>query len=157
MKVAARKILHSIFLGLAGFIVGFVTNDVVNFRTSQRELLKAEFSQTMETAKLVDKQLGLLSAVAVGNSKKNPELVKQLEDNVRALFADANSITKRVPKAKQHFDEYSDAMVQLKDAAENLSGPADGKQFVEAVSVYYVAKEHFEQAIIDNQGSYFIF
>ena len=148
---------HAAFLSVITFVAGFLVSDFVNFRSDQRSLLKEEFHQSEETAKLVDKQLALLSAVALGQKNKDPAVVTDLSNNAMALFNEAAIITKRIPAAQVSFDRYSDAIVQLREAAVKLSGPKDGKAFVEAVSTYYSTKDEFDKIVVSSQGRYFPF
>jgi hypothetical protein len=148
-------IVSAVVSGVITFCVGFTVSDYSGFRSDQRELLKQEFSQVLEQSKLISKQLSLLSGVAKGDVRADPAFAEMLGDNVRNLFADANLVTRRIPETKPEFDQYSSSMITLVRAAEQLSGPENGRPFVEAVSQYLAAEDAFEAAVSKAQGTYF--
>jgi hypothetical protein len=131
----------------------YIAKDYFDFRTEQRAQERAD------SARLRDAQLALIGAlqgyadVATGRKKEGPSF-EALRKQVMDVYMLGDTIVGRVPEAKPSFANYADALVRVQSAAEQLSGPLDGKPFVEALSAALQAGTEFWAAVEASRSSF---
>ena len=144
------------YLGLTfvAFVVGFVTNDYVNFKDYNRNVVKSDIEQLQLNSKAVQQQLALLSLTATGQKKKDPDDTVKLAETLRDLNDSVRELSVRLPQTKQDSETYSDAIVRLKQAADQMEGPLNAKEFVIATEDYFFKQQQFQNNLVAQQTKY---
>jgi len=91
---------------------------------------------------------------ALGKASISPEELKTLQTSVTKSYLVAASLSDRLPAIKSDFDQYADALINLQKGAEQLTGPADGQTFVEAVSAFSARRQAFQQRVASLQNKW---
>jgi hypothetical protein len=148
------KICSYIGVGLVTFIVGFLSSDYVNFREYNRNVVKSDIEQLQSSSKAVQQQLALLSLTATGQKKKDPTDSAKLAETLRDLNDQVRELSVRLPQTKQDSETYSEAMVRLKKAADQMDGPLNAKEFVVATEDYFFKQQQFQNNLVAQQTKY---
>lgn len=140
--------------GLLSGVSGFVINDIAGWRTANRTFLitQAEASQKADE-ELID-ILRKFSNKALGKMVTTEEDLQTLHAGVTKSYMIASALSERLPELKADFDQYAASLITLQKSAEKLSGPLDGKPFVEAVSSYADTRKTFESRVAKMQSSW---
>jgi len=148
---------RNILIGL-GFLVtffaGILTSDYVNFRGNSRAIITDEMKTVQSVSQDISVLLQKFSQVALGKSSPNPTDIDLLGKRLIILMSRVESLKNRIPESENQYVALTNSMIALKNSAENLSGPKDGKLFVESVSEYYAKKLEFERVVSRYQGTY---
>lgn len=137
--------------GVVGLVVGGLSSDYASFRAANREALKKQIGASEKADHDMNLVLQKFADKALGKSTTSPEDLQALKSTVQDSFAAAERLRNHFPDAKHEVDEFADALVRLQKSAENLSGPANGKDFVESVSKYYATQKNLSSRIAGAQ------
>jgi hypothetical protein len=137
---------------LASGIGGALLTDFASWRTENREFLKSQVEATRASDEELISILRKFSDKALGRTTTTDEDLKTLKASVSKSYLVAASLSARHPEVKTDFDRYADALTNLQKSAEKLTGPADGKPFVEAVSAFADKRHAFEQRVASIQN-----
>jgi hypothetical protein len=148
--VASLAVLASTVFGAIG---GAALTDFASWRTENREFLRSQVEATKGSDEELINILRKFSDKALGRATTTDEDLRTLKASVSKSYHVAASLSARLPAVKSDFDQYADALTTLQKSAEKLTGPADGKPFVEAVSAFADRRQAFQQrvALIQNR------
>lgn len=136
---------------LASGIGGALLTDFASWRTENREFLKSQVEATRSSDEELIGILRKFSDKALGRAATTDDDLKTLRASVSKSYLNAASLSARLPEVRTDFDQYANALTTLQKSAEKLTGPADGKPFVEAVSAFADKRHAFEQRVASVQ------
>ena len=147
--------LRLTFTAFAGGVIAATLTSYVNVRLQTRTAVESDFTQFKSTSADLFQILSEYSKQATGVKPVSADIQIKLNNDMLMLFKVGDSIASRKPALRPDFDEYERRLFQLKQAAEELKGPADGKKFVEATAFYLDAEQQFKEKINSQQNGYF--
>lgn len=131
------------------FIQGYF--DIIG---TNRELVIQYSKAANESSKSVEKIVAdLISELGDPNARVSPIQMKELKNALLELRRDAELLNIQAGSAATLFQSYERSMADLSEAAQNVTGPADAKGFIEALSAFYAAKRTFEEQIASKYHS----
>jgi tRNA A37 N6-isopentenylltransferase MiaA len=131
----------AVLTGGAGILIGALVTDYSSFRAANREIVKKQIEASEKAEQDMNSILQKFADKALGKRLTTADDLQTLKLSVKDSFAAAERLKTHFPDAAKEVDQFSDALVKLQKSAENLSGPANGKDFVESVSKYYATKK----------------
>jgi len=135
-------------------VTTLLVSDYVNFSSSNREQVAQQQKNVEETAKQVSRLLQKFSDQATGRGKTTAEDYTQLKTLLLQLTEEARSLSERLPSTKSAYVQFTDAMIELRNAAGEMTGPLDAKPFVKAIANYYEHEFRFNKAVASAQLHY---
>lgn len=136
--------------GLGGYFLG----DYLAFKSEKRAEIRSEYQQVEHATSRVLDDLQAFSDQAKGLEAVDPSRKYKFRKNMTSLYQDAEDVVTRVPEAKPEFNEFANALVDLQQTALDMTGPADAKHYVEAVSRFLKAHKDFDNKVITINESY---
>lgn len=140
--------------GLLSGASGFILNDFASWRSANRDFLKTQAEASQKADQELIDILRKFSNKALGKAPTTDDDLRTLHSSVTRSYKAASSLAERMPALKPEFEQYADALISLQKSAEKLSGPLDGKTFVEAVSAYADRRKKFEAGVAKMQSSW---
>lgn len=138
----------SLTLGFISFSGGFIASYYQQYRSSYLDGLRKNYEQFQETSQKIDDSLKIFSDVARGLKTKTPDEVEILRNKLLRSVDNVRELSRRIDGTLSVARNYEDAIVKLADAADEVTGPFNGKSLVEAVNDYYLAQQSVEAAVI---------
>ncbi|KAB0571078.1 hypothetical protein [Brucella pituitosa] len=138
----------SLVLGFISFGGGFVASYYQQYRSTYLDGLRKNYEQFQESSQRIDDSLKLFSDVARGLKTKTPDEVEVLRNKLLRSVDSVRELSRRIDGTLSVAKNYERAVVRLADAADEITGPYDGKSLVEAVNEYYLAQQTVEAAVI---------
>lgn len=137
--------------GLIGLIGGAVINDFASHRSANREFLKSQVEASQKADQDVIDILRKFSNKALGRASTTPDDLKALQASIARSYLVASTLSDRLPAIKSDVDQYAEALFSLQKSAEKLTGPADGQDFVQAVSAYGARRQALQHRLVSMQ------
>lgn len=122
--------------GIVGALGGAVVNDFTSWRNANRDFLKVQGEAGAKADQDMIEILRKFANKANGKGSTTDEDLKALKASVTKSYLVASAVSSRMPTVRAEFDTFANALIELQKSAERLTGPGDGKAFVEAVSAY---------------------
>ena len=146
--------IGGVLLALVSGGIGYIANDYFSFRAEERSELRREYFEAQTAAQKVLADLQQFSDQATGRRTVTDSEKETLRRNVRALYLDTKQVAEKVPEVGSEFEEYAAAMVDLQNAALEMTGPADAKPFVENLNRFLNAQNAFDSKVQSVQQDY---
>lgn len=137
-----------------GVIIGAFGNSYVGFIEHNRTVIEDQFGSFRDTSSELLQLLDGYSVRARTGAKIDEETQKKFREALLKAYDQAESIAKREPRVHDEFADYARSLLELRDAANDFTGPLDARKFVEATSDYLHANSKFESKIVNLQTSY---
>jgi uncharacterized membrane-anchored protein YhcB (DUF1043 family) len=147
----ARENWIAVLTGAVGLVIGALVTDYSSFRASNREAVKKQIEASEKADHDMNSILQKFADKALGKTATTADDLQALKSSVQDSYAVAERLKNHFPDAGKEVDQFADALVRLQKSAEILSGPANGRDFVESVSKYYATKKLLSERIADAQ------
>jgi len=151
----ARTTVVAIALSVGGFVAGIFTDDFVDFRSDNRQLLEEDISQFRQSASAVDAILIEFAKVAAGEETATPDKLDKLRLDLVTFQRSAQNLAFRVPGLTASYENLENSMLSVIDESTKVSSPLHNKKFVQTVASFVADAEDFEAHVIREQRRYF--
>jgi hypothetical protein len=132
-----------------------IATSYMDFLKTNHSIAVSDFENLNATSTELYQLLLAYSNMARTGAPVDEITQRRFAEAVLKLDSEARVISMRDPRAKEEFSEYENALLSLKEAADHLQGPLNGKEFVESASRYLVAQSKFMSTILQAQESFF--
>jgi hypothetical protein len=139
---------------IVGSVLTLLATSYVDFQKTNHSIAMEDFDKLNTTATELYQILLAYSNKARTGVPVDDITQRRFAEVVLKLDAEARINYMREPGTQKEFTEYENALVSLKEAADNLQGPLNGKGFVETISRYFVAQTKFTSEILKAQRSF---
>ncbi|MBX5148499.1 hypothetical protein [Rhizobium lentis] len=140
-------------LVVLGPVGGWFANQYMDYRTAYREALSANYQAFNSASADIQESLREFADIARGTKTKSPDDVRQLQSRLLKALGAAADLQRRLNNL-QGLAEYEAASVNLKHASDKITGPADAKPLVIAVSDYLMAEKHLRDAVFKESNAF---
>ena len=157
MKKIAEKIpiwVRSAVIGAIAFGAGFVTNYYVDYRDNYVEALNANYAQFDRASEDIRETLRIFADISRGERPKTGEDVSSLQMKLLVAVGNVEDLSRRVDGSSSFLRTYQNAAVNLHNAAEEVSGPLNGKVMVDAVNDFLVAENEVRDTVLQEYNSF---
>lgn len=147
------------WLGKAAFpavtaVLGFMAHDFVDFRNKQIDATRVAIEQSRTANDAIHNFLSKYANIALKGGAISDADRTAFSEALNKAYSQAHRVSLRVPAIESTLSEYDAALVALKQASDELKGPASGRAFVEATSRYLAAEAAMEKASERHQQNY---
>lgn len=154
-SLKSNRYLSMISAALVGFLAGIFADDIVNFRSENRQNLGKEISELRDKSDDVDQILGVFAKISVGEKELSEVDLDTLRMQLIGFRSEAEDVALRVKNLEGGFRNLESAMVELLESAEKISTPDKNKPFVRSVSKFLAETDRFLESATDAHTSYF--
>lgn len=141
-------------LGTLAFAAGFVTNYYVDYRNTYVAALNSNYEHFDKASQDIRNTLRVFADVSRGNKLKSDEYVADLQMKLLEAVGKVEDLSRRVDGGSQFVRSYQDAAVNLRNAAEMLEGPLNGKVMVDAVNDFLLAENRVRDTVLQEYNSF---
>lgn len=135
--------------------IGWLANQYMDFRSSYRDALEANYESFNEVARDIEQSLKQFADVARGTRPKDASDVENLQLKLLSAVTVAEDLQRRMKADNGLISQFKSAAVELQRASEGFSGPLDGKPMVQAVDQYLFAEQQLRDAVLSERNSLF--
>lgn len=132
---------------------GWFGSNYMSDRAAYKEALQANYAQFDAVSAEISDSLKDFAAIAVGKKAKTPEDADRLQSRLLKGVTVVEDLQRRLNDATW-IEQYETAAVKLKAASDKVTGPADAKPLVLAVSDYLVADKTVRDAVIEEHNRF---
>ncbi|WP_439360718.1 hypothetical protein [Bradyrhizobium sp. DASA03007] len=151
LRQFAKENWKAALTGAVGLLIGGLGSDYASHRAANREAINKQIEASEKAEHDMSSILQKFADKALGKNTTTPDDLKNLKASVQDSFAAAERLRERFPDVTKEVEAFADALVQLQKSAEGLSGPANGKDFVQSVSKYYATRMDLSKRIAEAQ------
>jgi hypothetical protein len=147
--------MKSALVGAIAFIAGFVTNYYVDYRNNYVSALNTNYDQFDKASQDLSNSLKVFADISDGQKAKRPEDVDKLEKQLIVALSKVEDLSRRIDDNRSGFvKNYQDAAIKLRNAAEEVQGPANGKVMVLAANDFLLAENEVRDAVLNESTSF---
>lgn len=157
MMAIAEKIpgwVRSAVIGTVAFAAGFVTNYYVDYRNNYVEALNANYAQFDKASEDIRETLKIFADISRGVKPKSDNDVTALQMKLLVAVGKVEDLSRRVDGGPTFVRTYQDAAVNLRNAAETVNGPLNGKVMVDAVNDFLLAENQVRDSVLQEYNSF---
>ena len=151
LALAGKVIAHSIVIGL----VIALTTAYFNFRATSRAAIDADFTLLKNSSNDLNPILAKYSARALKGAPIDEDTATKFQTLLLTLRNQSDAIAKRDHHVAPEADQFVQSLLKLRRAADAVTGPLNGKSFVEATAGYLKAENDLKGKISERQSSFF--
>lgn len=133
---------------------GGLLTDFSDFRKSQIEASSKAVDSAIEANEALTPLLVKFAKVALNEGTVTAEDRVELDQTLNKANEKALTVKSVYPSLSGSYDAYADALIEIKQSADQLKGPLSAKPFVKAVANYSVARDNFRVAAENMKSSY---
>jgi hypothetical protein len=141
-------------MGIIGAVMSGYVTDFFKFREAARASVQSDFEKIQSADAEMLNILGKFSNKALGIGPTTTDDLEALKKNVNLVLQYSEQLATRIPSLRNDFEQYADAMVEMQVQAQALTGPLEGKSFVNAVHMYLITKRTFLDKAIQAQRNW---
>ena len=146
--------LRGAVFGAIAFGAGFVTNYYVDYRNNYVEALNINYAHFDTASEDIRETLRIFADISRGEKSKTDDDVAALQMKLLVAVGKVEDLSRRLDSGSTFVRKYQDAAVNLRNAAETVTGPLDGKVMVDAVNDFLLAENQVRDSVLREYNSF---